>query len=421
MTGALSVAETNGIHVHDLKRQLRRSERRKMLTAMVLIAPLFLYLIINFVFPVALLMLKSIDNRECIQWMKRTNRALAKWDGQGLPGDPAFAALIGDLKEAHKAKKFTVIAKRLNSSQPGFQALVSKTVRKLRKADTGSPREALEKIDHRWGQTKYWRIIKQASKPFTMIYFLQAIDLSISPEGKIVRVPETMKIFVRLWVRTFWMAFVITVFCILLGYPLAYLLANTPKRVSNILMIFVLLPFWTSFLVRTTAWVVLLQTQGLVNDAAIFLHLWSDRIQLIHNRTGVYVSMIHILLPYMVLPLYSTMSRISPSHIRAAKSLGANPLVAFVKVYLPQTIQGVGAGCLFVYILALGFWVTPALVGGRKDQMISYFIAYFTNETLHWGLATALGALLLFFTGVIFFLFKTVFRLDKLQMGAGVR
>ncbi len=416
-----SVAGLTGFAVQTLKRQLSRSERRKKLIAMALIAPLFLYLLINFIIPVAFLLLKSADNREPSKWLKRTDRALSEWNGQDLPKDATFVALIADLKDAYKAKKFTSIAKRLNSAMPGFQALISKTVRKLPKGVAGSSREALEKIDKRWGKAKYWHVIKQATKPFTTIYFLQAFDLTRDLRGKIVRVPETSRIFVRLWIRTFWMAFVITVFCILLGYPLAYLLANTPKRVSNILLIFVLLPFWTSFLVRTTAWVVLLQTQGVVNDVAIFLHFWSERIQLIHNRNGVYVAMIHILLPYMVLPLYSIMSRISPSHIRAAKSLGANPFVAFRKVYLPQTIQGVGAGCLFVYILALGFWVTPALVGGRRDQMVSYFIAYFTNETLHWGLATALGAILLFFTGVIFFLFKIIFRLDKLQMGAGVR
>jgi len=419
--GTVYISERIGYPVQDLKRQLRKSERKKRLTAIALITPLLLYLVINFVFPVGLLLLKSVDNREFNELLKRTNHALKEWNGENLPSDGAYAALVSDLKDAYRAKNFMVIAKRLNSALPGFQALISRTVRELPQEDSVSAREALERIDSRWGQVNYWRVIKQASGSFTMIYFLQAFDLTVSPEAEIVLVPETMRVFNKLWLRTFWMALVITVVCLVLGYPLAYLLANAPKRVSNILMILLLLPFWTSFLVRTTAWVVLLQTEGVVNDLGIFLNLWSERIQLIHNRTGVYVAMAHILVPYMVLPLYSVMSRISPSHMRAAKSLGANPFVAFWKVYVPQTIQGVGVGCLFVYILALGFWVTPALLGGRGDQMISYFIAYFTNETLHWGLATALGVLLLFFTGIIFYLFKLIFGLDKLQMGAGVR
>ena len=421
MMGTVYISERIGYPVQDLKRQLRKSERKKRLTAIALITPLLLYLVINFVFPVGLLLLKSVDNREFNELLKRTNHALKEWNGENLPSDGAYAALVSDLKDAYRAKNFMVIAKRLNSALPGFQALISRTVRELPQEDSVSAREALERIDSRWGQVNYWRVIKQASGSFTMIYFLQAFDLTVSPEAEIVLVPETMRVFNKLWLRTFWMALVITVVCLVLGYPLAYLLANAPKRVSNILMILLLLPFWTSFLVRTTAWVVLLQTEGVVNDLGIFLNLWSERIQLIHNRTGVYVAMAHILVPYMVLPLYSVMSRISPSHMRAAKSLGANPFVAFWKVYVPQTIQGVGVGCLFVYILALGFWVTPALLGGRGDQMISYFIAYFTNETLHWGLATALGVLLLFFTGIIFYLFKLIFGLDKLQMGAGVR
>jgi putative spermidine/putrescine transport system permease protein len=421
MAESVFTAKKTEIRGQDLRGQLRRSERKKKLTAIALVSPLLLYIIINFVFPVGFLLLKSIDNREASELLKRTHSALREWNGENLPSEAAYAALVSDLRDAFHAKNFTVIAKRLNSALPGFQALISRTVRELPQDDTVSAKEALEKIDLRWGQINYWRTIKQASGFFTTIYFLQAFDLTVNPEGEIVLVPETMRVFNKLWLRTFWMALVITVVCLVLGYPLAYLLANAPKRVSNILMILLLLPFWTSFLVRTTAWVVLLQTEGVVNDLGIFLNLWSERIQLIHNRTGVYVAMAHILVPYMVLPLYSVMSRISPSHMRAAKSLGANPFVAFWKVYVPQTIQGVGVGCLFVYILALGFWVTPALLGGRGDQMISYFIAYFTNETLHWGLATALGVLLLFFTGIIFYLFKLIFGLDKLQMGAGVR
>jgi len=410
MTEALFDAE-------QLKRQLRRSERAKKVTAIALIAPLFLYLIINFIIPVGFMLFKSIDDRDVKTVLPRTTMALSEWDSVGVPGEAAFDALVADLREAYVAKKHSVAAKRLNTAQRGFQGLISTTVRRLPATDSVSFKTALIEVDGRWGQHEYWTAIKRAtSSRFTLIYLLSAFDLTVDSEGRIVQVPSYMRLFNTVWLRTFWISLVITVVCIVLGYPLAYLMANAPTKVSNLLMILVLLPFWTSLLVRTTAWVVLLQTQGVVNDFAIYLYLWTERLQLIHNRIGVYVAMIHILIPYMVLPLFGTMRRISPSHIRAAKSLGANPLVAFMKVYLPQTVHGIGVGSLFVYVLALGFWVTPALVGGRNDQMISYFVAFYTNETLDWSAAAALSAILLLLTGIVFYVFKVVFRLGKMQM-----
>jgi putative spermidine/putrescine transport system permease protein len=410
-----STGDTSSVDTGLLKKQLRRSERAKKATSLALIAPLFFYLLINFLLPVAFLLYKSIDDQPVTAVLQQTTRVLSDWDGEGQPDAAAYAALIADLQAAYKAKRQNIAAKRLNTAIPGFHAMISKTVRRLARIDPASPKETLIKIDKRWGQRKYWAAIKQTADRFTPIYLLAAFDLTLDSDGRIARAPEYMRLFNKLWLRTFWMSLVITVVCILLGYPLAYLLANVPTRISNLLMILVLLPFWTSLLVRTTAWVVLLQTQGVINDVAVYLHLWTDRIQLIHNRTGVYFAMAHILLPYIVLPLFGIMRRISPNHIRAAKSLGANPFVAFWRVYFPQTVHGIGAGALFVFILALGFWVTPALVGGRNDQMISYFIAYFTNETLHWGQATALGVVLLFFMAIVFFIFRAVFGLNKLQ------
>ena len=163
-------------------------------------------------------------------------------------------------------------------------------------------------------------------------------------------------------------------------------------------MILVLLPFWTSLLVRTGAWVVLLQREGPVNGLLQALGLTDEPLQLVYNRFGVYVAMTHILLPFMVLPLYSVMRGIPPEYMRAAASLGARPLRAFLRVYLPQTVPGIGAGCLLVFILAIGYYITPALVGGANDQMVSYFVAFFTNQTVNWGMAAALGAVLLIAT-----------------------
>ena len=229
-------------------------------------------------------------------------------------------------------------------------------------------------------------------------------------------VPPEQAIYVNILLRTFWIGFVVTAFCLLLGYPLAYKLASLPTGIGNLLMILVLLPFWTSLLVRTGAWVVLLQREGPVNGLLQALRLTDQPLQLVYNRFGVYVAMTHILLPFMVLPLYSVMRGIPREYMRAAASLGARPLRAFVRVYLPQTMPGIGAGCLLVFILAIGYYITPTLVGGANDQMVSYFVAFFTNQTINWGMAAALGAVLLIATLALFALYARLVGLDRLKL-----
>jgi putative spermidine/putrescine transport system permease protein len=181
-------------------------------------------------------------------------------------------------------------------------------------------------------------------------------------------------------------------------------------------MILVLLPFWTSLLVRTTAWVVLLQNKGIVNDSLIALGILQEPTQLIYNRIGVYVAMTHVLLPFMILPLYSVMRGISPSFVRAARSLGAPPTTAFLRVYLPQCLPGIGAGCLLVFVLALGYYITPALVGGAGDQMIAYFIAFYTTATINWGLASALGVVLLVATLMLCATYNKLVGFDRVAL-----
>ena len=229
-------------------------------------------------------------------------------------------------------------------------------------------------------------------------------------------VPPDQAIYLGIFLRTFWISFVVTALCLLLGYPLAYKLASLPARISNLLLILVLLPFWTSLLVRTGAWVVLLQREGVVNDVLIALGLTSEPLQLVYNRFGVFVAMTHILLPFMVLPLYSVMRGIPPQYMRAAASLGARPLRAFLRVYLPQTVPGIGAGCLLVFILAIGYYITPALIGGINDQMVSYFVAFFTNQTVNWGMASALGTVLLIVTLLLFALYARLVGIDRLRL-----
>ena len=181
-------------------------------------------------------------------------------------------------------------------------------------------------------------------------------------------------------------------------------------------MILVLVPFWTSILVRVAAWIVLLQSEGLVNHALQDLHLINQPLALLFNRTGVVISMVHILLPFMILPLYSVMQAVPPTYLRAAVSLGSSPLAAFVRVYVPQTYAGIGAGALLVFILSIGYYVTPALLGGPDDQMLSYYIAQYTNVNVNWGMACALGALLLGATLVLYTVYRRITN-SELSLG----
>jgi putative spermidine/putrescine transport system permease protein len=215
------------------------------------------------------------------------------------------------------------------------------------------------------------------------------------------------------------MSLLITALTILLGYPIAHLMATMPLRYSNLLMILVLLPFWTSLLVRTTAWIVMLQSEGVLNDILVWVGVFSDdaRPQLVYNKIGTIVAMTHILLPFMVLPLYSVMKTIPPSYLRAARSLGANQFTAFVRVYMPQTVSGIGAGSILVFILAIGYYITPALVGGTSGTLISNQIAYHMQQSLNWGLAGALGVILLGAVIALYFIYNRIVGIDNMKLG----
>jgi putative spermidine/putrescine transport system permease protein len=211
----------------------------------------------------------------------------------------------------------------------------------------------------------------------------------------------------------------ITFMCILLGYPIAFLLATLPMRTSNVLMILVLLPFWTSLLVRTSAWKVLLQNQGVINDFLVWIGIIADgnRLELINNVTGTVIAMTHILLPFMILPLYSVMKTIPPTYMRAAKSMGANDFMAFRRVYFPQSIPGIGAGSILVFILAIGYYITPEIVGGTKGVFISNRIAYHISSSLNWGLGAALGAILLVVVLALYWLYDKFVGIDNVKLG----
>ena len=279
-------------------------------------------------------------------------------------------------------------------------------------------KDGFAKIDDDWVNHEIWQTIKTYSPKYTNGYFLNAVDMQKTPEGPQLR-DENERIYGILFKRTIFMSMVITFSCIALGYPVAWILANLPARKANLLLILVLLPFWTSLLVRTSAWKVMLQQQGVINDTLVWLGLVSDadRLVMINNQFGTIVAMTHILLPFMILPLYSVMQTIPPTYLRAAKSLGATNWTAFWRVYFPQSVPGIGAGSILVFILSIGYYITPEIVGGTTGTFISNRIAYHISSSLNWGLAAALGTILLAVVMLLYYVYDKIVGIDNVKLG----
>ena len=341
----------------------------------------------------------------------RTANALRHWDGTELPEDATIATFVEELRRSREQDRVALAAavRRMNFDGVGFRTLMRKTVRIAPALERSSIRNALIAADQRWAEPETWAVVKGSTRAVTPFYLLFAVDLIQDRYGDIVTRPRDEAIFIGIFWRTIKLGLVVAGACFVLAYPLAHLLAHLARGMANALMILVLVPFWTSLLVRTSSWIVLLQREGVVNDSLVSLGIFAEPVQMIYNRTGVYVAMIQVLLPFMILPIYNTMIRIPPTYMKAAISLGAHPLTAFRRVYFPLTLPGVSAGCLLVFFLSLGYYITPALVGGPADQMIAYFIAFYTNQTINWGLASALAAVLLVLTVAIFSLHRLMF------------
>lgn len=400
-----------------LKISLHRAERRNRLRSLALVAPLLLFIVASFVVPIAAMLWRAVDNPEVAATMPQTVAALATWDGKSVPDEPVFTALASDLKQAQKDRTTGLVGKRMNYEIAGARSTFLKAGRVVEKTDAGPWKPLFVDADPLWGSTDFWATLKRAGKPFTPYYLLTSVDLRLDSAGSVQKTAPDQAIFLDIFARTLWIAFLVTALTLVLGYPIAHLMAILPDKTANLLMILVLLPFTTSILVRTTSWVVLLQTNGLINDVLIALHITTERMQLIFNRVGTVLAMTHIQLPFTVLPIYSVMKSIPPSHVRAARSLGAGPFTALWVVYMPQTLPGVGAGCLLTFILSLGYYITPALVGGPQDQMVSYFVAMYTNRELNWGQAAALGAVLLTLTLALYAVFNRLVGIDKVKLG----
>ncbi|WP_298497604.1 ABC transporter permease [uncultured Maritimibacter sp.] len=523
-----------------LKASLRRALRRQKMRALMLIAPLLIFILITFIAPIADMLFRSVENNIVSDTLPRTVEALDDWEYASgeTPGEPVFDAMFVDLFIAAERKEHTRLGSRLNYQETGISSLFRQTGRDVedmaevyedqfdalneiwrdgafwaelmgdpdwfaeaqgaedagprfrindemedrlprtaeayrvfarftQNEDEDNPaserpwplvhamlyadltdgaaidaytgfgaeeltaakeavpgfeaptyREAFLEVDEDWASVEMWGTIKAYSGEFTSGYFLNAVDRELTPHG-IETLPSDQSVYLKLFWRTIWMSLTITFMTILLGYPVAYLLANLPMRKSSLLMILVLLPFWTSLLVRTSAWKVLLQQQGVINDILVWAGILSDsgRLVMINNQLGTIIAMTHILLPFMILPLYSVMATIPPSFVRASKSLGATNWTTFWRVYFPQSVPGIGAGSILVFILAIGYYITPALVGGTDGIFISNRIAYHISSSLNWGLAAALGSILLAAVLVLYWAYDRIVGIDNVKLG----
>ena len=413
-----------------------------------------------FVAPIGSLLSRSIDDIKINEAFPQTFAQYEEWEDKSqLPSEEMFAAVINDIRTTIKIQdsEGNVIGKnllgrsgtRMTYEYSGWKSLINKTVKEALKVDKKSKeevkpfkweapfKEKMIKRDKRWAKVEFWQSLGPMKDPYTMGYYLNAVDLRYDANKNIVQKAEYLKIYNTIWLRTLKVSLMVTLFCLLLAYPVAYLLATLPMRTSNLLMICVLMPFWTSLLVRIVAWMIMLQQNG-VNDTLINIlpcfegmvnlpffgatnidlcFSDEDRIPMMYNFTGTIIVMTQVLLPFMILPIYSVMKGIPPSYMKAAQNLGATPTWAFIRVYMPQSVPGIGAGCILVFIVAIGYYITPELVGGKDGIMIGNFVAREMQRTLNWGLAAAMGAILLTAVLILYWAYDRLIGLDNLKMG----
>ena len=414
-TASAPILTTDGI---PLKVSLKKVERKNKIRAFLLVLPLLAFILVTFLVPIGDMLTRSIDDRQINTVFPKTFEVYKKWDRQGLPSEELYATMFFEVKNS-EGYQIGKASTRMNYSKSGWKSLLKKSKRKFKKIEEGPYKEQMIAAEKRWGDIEYWKALGQMVDPTTMGYYLNAVDLKYDSSKNIIQQKENRRIYNKTWFKTFKVSVLVTFFCLILAYPISYLLATLPLKYSNLLMICVLLPFWTSLLVRTVAWMVMLQQKGVFNNLMVMAGLIADenRWQLMYNQTAVIIVMTQILLPFMVLPLYSVMKTISPNYMRAALNLGASPLHAFYKIYMPNSIPGVSAGCLLVFIIAIGYYITPELVGGKDGQMVGNWIAYHLKTTLNWGLCASLGAILLAVMTVLYWAYNKIVGIENIKLG----
>ena len=400
----------------------QRNQRRRKLLALFFVTPLVIFIIVSFVLPIGTMLYRSFYNPTAAKLIPQTLSALSQWDEKSnqIPNTDTLITFTQELKSLAKERKAGKLAEEINRSLPGSSSLIKFSARKIAKksdqdlAERGDQLLLALKKD-KWKNPKLWRSIKKSGAIFTDRYYLTALDLKRNSEGEIVQ--RETKIYLKLFWKSLKIALYITLLTIIIGYPLSYYLSTAPTKTANILMVFVLLPFWTSLLVRTTSWIALLQTNGVVNSTLQSLHMITEPMDMLYNQFSTILAMTHILLPFMILPLYSVMKGIDPSYFRAALSLGGKPIPAFIRIYMPMTVPGISAGALLVFIISIGYYITPALVGGTDGQMISNIIAFHMQSSNNWELAAALGSLLLGLIIIIYWIYDRFVGISNIKLG----
>jgi len=411
--------QQTALSASEVKTEVKALRRRRRLS-LLLVAPLLAFIFFAFVAPIATMLYRSVYNPTLVELIPDTLEQLAKWKNTELPEPIVFSTLAVELKQLAENRRSGILAAAINRAYPGASSMVNATARKFRRlpGDTlvKDGASLLKEADARWAELGLWRAIREVGQVYTDSYYLTALDLERNAQNEI-QLRESTRIYIQLYSKTLGIALIITLLCIALGYPLAYYLAHAPRRVAGMLMVLVLLPFWTSLLVRTTAWIALLQTNGVLNSVFQAMGLINSPIEMLYTRFATIIAMTHILLPFMILPLYSVMKGIDPSYVRAALSLGSRPFSAFLRIFLPLTLPGLSAGSLLVFIISVGYYITPALVGGTDGQMISNIIAFHMQRSNNWGLAAALGTLLLVLILLLYWTYDRLVGARNIKLG----
>lgn len=400
-------------------RNAAREVRKRRLQAFLFVTPLLLFILFAFVAPIATMLFRSVHNPTVANLVPETLAALEEWPGDIVPDDSILTQFAIDMKRMANDRTSGQVADEINRALPGMSSVAKSTARALRRVDDAeleaNGAELLLEANARWGEPSTWHALKAAGQRYSSSYYLTAVDLERTSDGDIVQ--RDTQIYVQLYTKTLRMALIITVLTIVLGYPLAFFMAHTSDALANFLMVFVLLPFWTSLLVRTTAWIALLQTNGVVNSSLMSVGIIDAPLEMLYTQFATIIAMTHILLPFMVLPLYAVMRGIDNSFMRAAMSMGSHPLGAWYKIYLPMSLPGLSAGALLVFIISVGYYITPALVGGVDGQMISNIIAFHMQQSNNWELAAALGSLLLILILLLYWLYDRFVGTDNIKLG----
>jgi putative spermidine/putrescine transport system permease protein len=388
---------------------MSRPLHRERFKALGLVAPLLLFLAVFFIWPLWTMVTASVVDDAVSKAFPKTATAIADWSGEGQPPPAVREALIADLRESDDQQALGEAVRRLNSAASGFRTLLTRTTSAIRAAPAAEGAD-LVAIDRRWEDRRFWLALKDALPPYTDRHILAALDLKRDAAGSIVSEAPDVSAHRVILLRTFLIAGMVTLICAAIGLPYAMLAAASTGWKRTLLLLAVLLPLWTSLLVRTAAWFILLQNEGLINRILQAAGLIDAPLPLIFNRLGVVIAMTHVLLPFMVLPIYSVLLTVPRNLMQAAASMGAGPVRAFWRVLLPLSLPGVLSGSLLVFMVAIGYYITPALVGGADDQMISSVIAFYATGAANWGMAGALGLILLLVTTVLYIVYG---RLSK--------